>query len=78
MFDTLRKSNHERLMRRMASLTGSDLGHAPHAVQEAALEACCGCGHVGSCEDWQEDHADGAKAAPSFCANRAVMGPPGA
>lgn len=61
---------HTRLMSRMHDTTGADLAGADQA---ALLGKCCGCGNVGACEDWLDDHAEGANRAPVFCANADVM-----
>ena len=73
MADDVTPQTHIRLMTRMARTVGADLDVLSDADWGAALTRCCSCGHVGSCEDWLEDAADGAAKPPSFCANSAVM-----
>jgi hypothetical protein len=78
MPDSLKTQSHVRLMTRMARTTGSDLDGLTDAEWSGALERCCGCANPGSCEDWLEDHAEGASRPPSFCANKTLMGGPAA
>lgn len=70
MFEKAKTAVHERLMTRMTATTGADLQGQDHA---ALMGKCCGCGNVGGCEDWLEDHSEGADRAPGFCANQVVM-----
>ena len=78
MTDTRTTQAHARLMTRMARTTGSDLNALGDSEWAGALKSCCGCSSPGSCEDWLDDHADGADAPPSFCANRDLMRGPAA
>ena len=79
MFGADRKTTHARLMGRMADTLGHDFealrqaGKFDPEAEAEAVQRCCGCRSVGTCEDWLEDHADGAPAAPGFCANAAMM-----
>lgn len=79
MFGEDEKAVHRRLMGRMAATVGADLAKAKATGRldlieaEQAVERCQTCGSVGTCEDWLEDHVDGAEAAPTFCKNRALM-----
>lgn len=73
MDGSARVAVHRRLMHRMAATVGAETGRLDAAAEAAAVERCCTCGHVGACEDWLEDHADGAEAAPGFCVNRDLM-----
>jgi len=70
MFEGAKRAVHERLMQRMTETTGADLSGQEVGV---LLDKCCSCGHVGSCEDWLEDHSEGAEKSPRFCKNAAVM-----
>lgn len=70
MLDAFKTTVHQTLMRRMEGTTGADLSGADRAQM---VKKCCGCGNMASCEDWLEDHAEGASKAPSFCANSDVM-----
>ncbi|MDP2085369.1 MAG: DUF6455 family protein [Gemmobacter sp.] len=78
MSETLKTQAHVRLMTRMSRTTASDLDHLSDGEWAAALTRCCGCSNPGSCEDWLEDHADGAAQPPSFCANKDLMTGPSA
>jgi hypothetical protein len=78
MSDSFKTQTHVRLMTRMARTTGTDLDGLSDAEWSGALTKCCGCSNPGSCEDWLEDHADGADAPPSFCANKPLMSGPSA
>lgn len=78
MPDTLQTQAHVRLMTRMARTTASDLDQLTDGEWSGALTRCCSCSNPGACEDWLEDHADGAARPPSFCANKDLMtGPAG-
>lgn len=70
MFEGGKKAVHQRLMARMQETTGADL-----AGQDATelLAKCCSCGNVGGCEDWLDEHSEGADRAPGYCKNAAVM-----
>ena len=78
MSDSFTNQTHVRLMTRMARTTGSDLDSLNDAEWSGALTRCRGCSSPGSCEDWLEDHADGASKPPSFCANKPLMSGPSA
>lgn len=78
MSDSFKTQTHVRLMVRMARTTGSDLDGLSDAEWTGALTKCCGCSSPGNCEDFLQDHADGADAPPSFCANRDLMTGPAA
>ena len=78
MSDSLKTQTHVRLMSRMARTTGTDLDALSDSEWAGALTRCCTCSNPGACEDWLEDHVDGADHAPSFCANKSLMTGPAA
>ena len=70
MIEDRRMAVQARLVARMAATTQADLSATDPGF---VLQRCCSCGNVASCEDWLDDHAEGADKAPRFCQNADVM-----
>ncbi len=79
MFGIRKLDLHARLASDMAATVGADLGDALAAGRltapdlRSALLRCTACDEVGACEDWLNDHPQGAGRAPQFCRNRELL-----
>ena len=66
-------------MARMAETLGLNLGAEYEArivsrrQLDRAVERCGGCADPGGCDLWLDDHAGGAREAPSLCPNKALF-----
>lgn len=74
-----RLDRHSGLVGRMADTLGADIvgaamsGSVPETALRTAVYGCMCCEETEACEHWLEDHAGGAKAAPDYCRNKALL-----